>query len=520
MSIKLKLICLISAFVGLIAAGVIGLHMWSSSAADAGKVINLAGRQRMLTQKMTKEMLFTMVGIDQKAAMDKTKNLFDKTLNGLIDGDLEMGLKATKNPVIVDQLLLVRGLWDEFQKDLKKGLDTQDVKVLTALTEESVAILKEMNAAVKLYEQDANQGIVTLEAWGIAFLLLAFFNAGIAYLLIDKNIIQKIREIQQLSQKVIAEKDLCLRLNPTGHDELEQTARAFDHVLDAFSEMNASTQRLEKKLQSEVNTLLGSIKENTQSMAAQQDEIILVSTAMNQMASTVQEVAQNTQSAATSANDTQEAAVSSSKLVKSTINLTYDLAKEINAASSNIEKLAKSSDSISGIADTISNIAEQTNLLALNAAIEAARAGEQGRGFAVVADEVRSLAQRTQEATSEIHKLITELQDTTNASVETMRNSQEQSEHCVSQSEKMSQALESIISSVDTINSLNQQIAVAAEEQNSVAEEMSNNIVKVEQQTEKTTQNVNKTSNQVDSLSTMADQLRVKLVEYKIACKV
>ncbi len=517
MSIKLKLICLIAAFVALIAAGVIGLHWWAASSASTGKVINLAGRQRLLTQKMTKEMLFTLSGVDQMVAMDKTKNLFDKTLNGLLKGDLELGIPATQNPVIVEQLLVVNSLWQTFQKDLKKGLDTKDPNILKDLTKESVTILKEMNAAVQLYEKDAKGAINTLETWGVIFLLIAIMNAVVAYLLIDKGIIQKIERIKQLSAKVVHNKDLCLRLNPKGSDELEQTALAFDQVLDAFSEMSASTQKLEKSLHKEVHHLLKNIQENTRNMGIQQDEIILVSTAMEQMASTVQEVAQNTQSAATSANDTQEAAVSSSKLVKTTINLTYDLAKEINAASSKIEKLAKSSDSISGIADTISNIAEQTNLLALNAAIEAARAGEQGRGFAVVSDEVRSLAQRTQEATSEIHKLITELQDTTQASVDTMRNSQVQSEHCVEQSEKMSQDLESIINSVDEINGLNQQIAVAAEEQNSVAKEMNNNIIKVEEQTNKTTDNVMQTNDQVGELSNMAEKLREKLSEYKIA---
>ena len=231
---------------------------------------------------------------------------------------------------------------------------------------------------------------------------------------------------------------------------------------------------------------LAAASENTQaSMYAQQGETTQVATAMQEMSTTVREIANNTDSAARDAQSALE--VTSSGLVVATQakNVIGTLASEVKRTGEVVANVANHSQQISTITDVISSIAEQTNLLALNAAIEAARAGEQGRGFAVVADEVRSLAGRTQQATGEIRSMIEKLRLEVTHAVEVMQQSQDMANGATEEIAHTEEALRLIAGSVDHLNGMNVQIATAAEQQSAVANEMSQNLENIDNLTRK-----------------------------------
>lgn len=246
----------------------------------------------------------------------------------------------------------------------------------------------------------------------------------------------------------------------------------------------------------------------------QQVEIEQVATAMNEMSATVQEVARNTTDTARSTHDADQQAKTGNEVVTKTIDAIEDLANELQQAASVIERLERDSQQIGSVIEVIGSIAEQTNLLALNAAIEAARAGEQGRGFAVVADEVRTLASRTQESTQEIQTMITALQEAAEESAQVMKSSQEQTRTTVEQAGMAGKTLQAITQAVDYITGLSTQIATAAEEQSAAAEEINRNIANISQISDGTAQASYQTAEASDELSSLVKNLQSMVKQF------
>jgi PAS domain S-box-containing protein len=214
-------------------------------------------------------------------------------------------------------------------------------------------------------------------------------------------------------------------------------------------------------------------------LAQQNNETVQVATAINQMSATVQDIAEVVGNAAQASKQGLDSSNQGQASVQETITANNELAKQLNEVEEAIERLGNGCQSIEGVLGEISSIADQTNLLALNAAIEAARAGEQGRGFAVVADEVRALAQRTQQSTTEINKLLSQLQSESNAANKSMEKGTELSKHCVQLSDNTGKSLEQIIAEMNILADFNTQIATAMEEQSVVSEQINRNVVSI-----------------------------------------
>ncbi|MDX1366536.1 MAG: methyl-accepting chemotaxis protein [Pseudomonas sp.] len=313
----------------------------------------------------------------------------------------------------------------------------------------------------------------------------------------------------------MAQGDLTITADYQGEDELGRVAKAFNQMRERFHSMVQQVASATAQLAAAAQQTSAVNMQTGAGVRRQQAEIGQVATAMHEMTATVQEVAHSASGAAQAAQQADQEAVVGKRVVGQTVEVIDALAHEVEKAAAVIRQLEQDSDKIGGVLEVIRSIAEQTNLLALNAAIEAARAGEQGRGFAVVADEVRTLASRTQQSTTEIQGMIEKLQSGSSSAMKVMEASCSQARKGVEQVAQAGATLDCITRSVATINDMNAQIASAAEEQSSVAEEINRNIVTVSEVAEQVSVGAQQTATTSEELARLAEQLQGMVGQFR-----
>ncbi len=405
---------------------------------------------------------------------------------------------------------------DEYRTDIHL-VKTKVALVLAKIKRDLNILVEKQRNLIETESQDLLSFVSGTKAFVYVMLLVGLLiGLGLAFavnLMITTPLNAAVDAMKDVSE---GEGDLTMRLTVSGKDEIGQLASSFNGFItkmqDVIREVTASTSQLSAAAE-EMSMITSETRTGVQ---RQQSETALVATAITEMSSTVHEVANNAETAASAASQADTQAEQGKQIVSSTMSSITTLASEVETAATVINQLEKDSESIGSVLEVIRGIAEQTNLLALNAAIEAARAGEQGRGFAVVADEVRSLASRTQESTQEIQEMIEHLQKGSRDAVTAMEAGQEQAHQTVEQASQAETSLNEISTAVAQINEMNAHIAQASRQQGEVVEEVNKNIVNITQVSDDAANGAEQLSTASHEMANLAVNLEGQVSHFKI----
>jgi len=396
--------------------------------------------------------------------------------------------------------------------------DYRNISVLSAYSPLNIeglqwAIMSEIDKeeAFKHSSELKNKILIIVIGAIIITLIIAITCASI----LTKQLIGPLEVFSTTISTINKTSDLSQRVGVKGDDEVAQSAKAINSLLQQFQDsiqFLIKTIKLLKSSSSEMAVQTSQLKEATQRQESQSQQ---VATASTQMAASANEVARNAEQASTETDNANEAGKHGSAIVMKCIQNTEILTNNVSKTQKNLDEVVKNSRDIDAVLQVIQDIAEQTNLLALNAAIEAARAGEQGRGFAVVADEVRTLAQRTRDSTEEIKQTIDKLQRDVNASASTIEESTEQTAINTANVNELGESLSTVTSHLQLISDMNTQIAAAATEQLATADEISRSIVEVSDASKETSRISEETAAAGEHIEQLATHLQEFVSKFK-----
>ena len=353
---------------------------------------------------------------------------------------------------------------------------------------------------------------------GFLKLLVTMIAFGVMiYVLLNKIVIAPIKkQTQALVELTKGDGDLTKRINAGRTDEIGQMAKAFDNLLDKLQGTIKNVKEQSHLLLNSVSQLSDISTSMTNEQVAQHQKADLLASAVEEFRATAKLVADNTDNATDLSKGVYEEAREGSDTLKDTTERIARQSASIADSEAVIDELAKDSESISTVLDVIRNIAEQTNLLALNAAIEAARAGEQGRGFAVVADEVRSLASRTQQSTEEINTMIEKLQKQSQQATELMHQNRTEAEENVTFTQQANAAFLNVLNAMHQINQFNDEVSRAANEQSQVSEAIAEDVTEVSESSTRNSENAKRTNKAAQELRELIQVMDRQLGAFKV----
>ena len=532
-SIKAKILVIPAiAVIGFIASLAVNYQINTENTERLAKIQDLyfpvvqSSRENLVRINRVEELLNTAVSTGEVDMVDSARSTYNDMRSKIEEqivlwpekaAELEETLKITGSYFTVALRLsegMVNGDLDPSEMPtLVQQMNERLSKSKRTLTEFNEASLQAFYATVEASNTATNNALVTtLTLSAVAIITIVLISASIV-LLITRNLNMMLVSLKDIAS---GEGDLTKRITQSSEDEIGDLVHWFNQFMNKLHEsINEVVNSIAPlaRVSNDLGTMTTKTSEITDEQSRATDE---VTRSVDEMFSSVQAVASNASSAAEAAKEADSEAKAGRGVVTQSVESINDLASEVERAANVIGKLEADTENVGTILDVIKGIAEQTNLLALNAAIEAARAGEQGRGFAVVADEVRTLASRTQDSTQEIQRVIEELQSAARSAAEVMSHSQEQAKTSVEQAAKTDASLATITEKVGSITQMNMEIAAATGEQEKVSNNIKTNVDGIRTNANAAVKNVQEVEAASESLLEISNNLRKITGQFRV----